>query len=393
MKRIKEIFEDERGISAMQDAILFCIMVSIAGVILLPAFTSNIPKETHIEKEGEEKTNEVLHQLMTCTVNEFAHLNAKTVMDDLGIQTDGGLLKPVLDSLLNKEQLHRSYADLCTECIACQFKLENHRLNILTEDFTNVLKIQLGKFLDEQLGNDYKYNFTVIWNPIVGFDFGGEVSIGGEIPERTNIYASHAYVTMPPSLFTNEIGFSYEAIRNNIYENLNFESSLLTHDEGFEQMVKEKVTETANRIICEGFEDGTKSIVDTVVDYIFSKIENTIYDIFGEAFSMATDMINTAGGNEFDVLIEDCLKNSFGQILSSDDTTLQTLEWFENALKDEVREEAEKFISDIFNRKVEKIVEYMFDNGITDLQTKLADWLLHQINFCRAEMCLAIWEV
>ena len=100
---------DNRGISVMQDAVLFCLMVSISGAILMPALTSNIIASTYIEKEMEERANEVLYQLMVCRVDEFSHLNAETIISSLGV--DQGLLKSVVDNLLKREQLHRTYAD------------------------------------------------------------------------------------------------------------------------------------------------------------------------------------------------------------------------------------------------------------------------------------------
>ena len=397
MKIWRKFVEDEQGISVMHDAVLFCLMVSIAGAILMPALVSDVAKESYMEKENEEKVEEVLHQLMVCKLDEFSHLNAEPVLKNLKINTNQGLLKPVIDNLLKREQLHRTYADLCTECVACQFKVLGHRLNILTQNFTEMMRVELKKFLERQLGRQYKYNFTVVWNPIVGFDFGGDLSVGSAIP-KTNVYVAVAYATMPPSLFTTGIGFPLQTIKNYVYndeiknEFTDAKEGLISKDE-FKDLLTSFLTDLINRVIWEGFDGKENSLVDIVIDYIFQGIKESIQDAFGEALSMVSGIISSVG-DDFPSLSDELIRNNLQEFLptiTESDTFSKSIDEVKNYIKEEVR----AFIKNTIEEKIQAMVENVVNSidGITNIGTEILNWLFQQINFCRAKMTLAIWEV
>ncbi|MEA2054037.1 MAG: hypothetical protein U9O96_02805 [Candidatus Thermoplasmatota archaeon] len=411
MKEIlKRLANDRRGISVMQDAVLFCVTVSLSGAILMPALVSDIPQKAYIEKENEEKAKEVLYQLMICTVDESAHLNAETVLSSLGADTNEGLLKPVIDGLLKREQLHRTYADLCTECVACQFKFSGHRLNVITYNFTEVLKAELESFLDEQLSNRYKYNFTVVWNPVVGFDFGGDISAGCPIPLNADIHTATAYVTMPPSLFTTGIGFSVEKFKHYILEELNIDddfrdckSRIITKEE-FSGLLEKELLDLVNKTIWEGFDynqDGNfngpfemESLVGIVIDYIFSKIQDTIENAFDEALDMASNVIAKSINEYFDVSVYDAIKVS----LASISDTISVKEHIGDMLDDvkaRIKEKSRDFIDEVLDNEIQAMVKGVINRfeDITDIGADILNWLFQQINFCRAKMSLSIWEV
>jgi len=398
MEIIKKIVEDKKGISVMQDAILFCLMVSISGVILMPAFTTDITQQTYIEKENEERVNEVLHQIMTCRVDEFAHLNGETIMSSMGINTNQeGLLSSIIDNLLKREQMHLTYADLCTECVACQFKVLEYKLNIITQNFTEMLRLELKRFLDERLGNDYKYNFTIVWNPIVGFDFGGEISVGESIPEG-NVYVATAYATMPPSLFTTSIGFPLQTIKDYVYNNeivndfTDAKNGVITKEE-FKEALITFLTNLINKVIWEGFDGEENSIVDIVIDYIFQQIKNGVEEAFGEALKMANDALSKTG-EDFSSLLNELIKESIQKLLSNVEQS-DDFENIINDLKEYVKEKVKDFIKDVLENKIRGMVEDLVNriDDVIDIGTEILNWLFQQVNFCRAKMMLAIWEV
>jgi len=394
----KKIMGSRKGISVMQDAILFCLMVSISGAILMPAFTSDISKETYVEKENEEKAYEILHQLMVCKVNKFSHLNGERVISSLGIDTQQeGLLTSIIDNLLMREQLHRTYADLCVECVACQFKILGYRVNILTQNFTEMLRLELKKFLDERCGTHYKYNFTIVWNPIVGFDFGGDLSVGDPIPQG-DVYVAAAYVTMPPSLFTTGIGFPLQSIKDYVYneeiKNGFYEAKNgMISEEDFKEILRNFLIDLINKVIWEGFDGQENSLVDIVIDYLFEKLKNSIQDVFGEALNMVNDAISKTG-NDFSSLTDKLIKESFATLISSislSDTFTEIIE----KTKEYIKEKVKDFIKNVIEEKIQAMVSSIVKNihEITDIGTEILNWLFQQINFCRAKMVLAIWEV
>ena len=393
-----KLWGDKRGISVMQDAVLFCVMVSLSGAILMPAFTSNTIQKTYIEKENEEKADEVLNQLMVCKADEFEHLNGETILNGLGVNTNQGLLKPVIDNLLEREQLHRTYADLCTECMACQFEFSGSQINILTRNFTEMMKIKLEEFLDKQLGDGYGYNFTIVWNPIVGFDFGGKILVGQTIPSNANVYTASTYVMMPPSLFATGIGSFLENIRNYVLNNPSIGNDFTSVKDGvisqeeFKHDLTVFLVDLINKTVWGGFEDGTNSMINIALDYIFSSIQNAVEKAFDDAINMTASIIIGAGGENFSEVFNQFINTSLHRLFPSIIGT-SPLSGAINEIKQYIRYQVKNFINETMGERINAMVENVVDNigKITDIGTEILNWIFQQLDFCRARMVLSIW--
>jgi len=391
---------DRRGISIMQDVVLFCVMVSLAGAVLMPAFTSNAVQKTYIEKENEEKVEEILHQFMTCKVDEFEHLNAENILSRAGINAFHNSLKPLIKSMLGREEMHRTYADLCTECIACQLRFSGKQLNILTKNFTEMTKAKLDEFMGEQLGSRYAYNFTIVWNPIAGFDFGGELSTGNPIPPDADIYTASACVTMPSSLFTRDISILLENMRNYIENSVNMNSYISDFEEGyiskeeFKQYVTEFLITLVDDIVWRGFGNGNISILDITVDYIFRGVKNAIEDAFDDALNMTAITIREAARENFTETVVRLMKDSFCQIFPSANESLPVKELI-SEVKASIKEQAKNFINETVKKRIAAMAENMADNvnKSTGIRADIINWVFQQINFCRAKVMLSIWRV
>jgi len=397
----------------MQDAVLFCVMVSIAGAILMPAFTSTIPQETHVQKEQQEKADEVLHQLMVCRVNKSAHLNAEPALEELGntvnVDLTQGLIGSVIDGLLKREQRHLTYADLCTESVACQFNVLGTRVNVLTQNFTDVITREVGMFLHNQFGDEYLYNFTVKWHPIVGFDFGGNIAVGPVLPANTDISTATTYATMPPSLFTTEPGFKIESFRHYIESTIEtrfheYRDGTISEEE-FSTFLEGALLDLINKTIWGGFDfdqDGTfnepfdmKSIVDMVLDYIFGEIQDNIQQAFEEALSMVTGIIGEGISQDigFDSLCYRALRTSLAS-LSDTIGVDETIGEMVKNVKEYLKTEARHFVNKTFGEKIHSMVHDIVNNleGVTEIGTEILNWVFQHINFCRAKLSLSIWE-
>ena len=384
----------------MQDAVLFCIMVSLAGAVLMPAFTSNVVQKTYIEKENEEKVEEILHQFMTCKVDEFEHLNAENILNGAGINAFHDSLKPLIKNMLGREEMHRTYADLCTECIACQLRFSGKQLNILTKNFTEMTKAKLDEFMSEQLGSRYAYNFTIIWNPIAGFDFGGELSTGNPIPPDADIYTASTYTVMPSSLFTRDISILLENMRSYIENSVNMNSYISDFKEGriskeeFKQYLTEFFVNLVDDIVWRGFGNGNINILDMTVDYIFRGVKNAAEDAFDDAINMTIITIMEAAGGNFSEMVTHLMKDGFCQLFPSANEPLPMKELI-SEVKASIKEQAKNFVNETVKKRVMGMVENMVDNinKSTDIRADIINWVFQQINFCRAKVMLSIWEV
>jgi len=410
MRQLRTFLYDRRGISAVQDAVLFCVMVSIAGAILMPAFTSTIPRDTHVEKEREEKADEVLHQLMVCRVDKTAHLNAKPVLDALEDSTDmditRGFLGPVVNGLLRREQRHLTYADLCTESVACQFKVLGKRINVLTYNCTNAVKKEIQAFLSNQLGDEYLYNFTVQWYPIPGFDFGGDFSVGHSRPPDADVYAASTYAVMPPSLFTGDIGFSISSIRRYIASNVEHAGNRYRNgtmsQEQLNSYLETVLLDVFNKTMWEGFDvdhdgdfDGpmeTKSLVDIVLDYVFGEIRSALQLVFDESVRMVNDMIANGINRNFAVLSSEALTNSIAGISPTLDAG-DTIDGMRDTITAHVKEALRQYVNQTFQHHIQTMAQDIVRHldGPADIVTEILNCLFRHVDFRRARLSLSIW--
>lgn len=402
---MKKFYEDKKGISVMHDAILFCLLISFSGIILLSPLLENTLSETYIQKEEEKKADEILYQLMTCSIDKFEYLNAQSILKSIGINASQNLVKSIIDNLMKREQLHLTYASLCADCMACQFNFFGYKINILTKNFTNMLKISLKKFLDERTGYKYSYNLSVIWNPIPGFDFGGFLYVGKRLPENHDIYTSSSYLTMPPTFLT-EVNFSVDKIRNYILnselkENFSkFKNNSISY-ESFKSFFEKILIELFNKTIWKGFDyngDGDfndehemRSLIDVLIDRIFNKINCGIEYIFDESISIVNDVIAESLGKKFNLSIQYAIQNSLSSFLG---------EYEENFIynltcnaREYIKEKSKEFIGKVIYEKI----DFIFDNFIEvtkaeSIEKDFFNWFLNNFNFWRAKISLAIWR-
>jgi len=134
----------------MYDAVLFIVMVSLSGVVLLPALQSDIAIDTSIEKHREHVADEALNTFLVSRVDKFSYKMCGDIIDDaaksIGINTSSeGLYSSILDWLLAREQIHKTHANLLAENLGCQFRLPfsvfgTNRFNIFTGDYDRQLK-------------------------------------------------------------------------------------------------------------------------------------------------------------------------------------------------------------------------------------------------------------
>lgn len=402
---MKKFYEDKRGISVMHDAILFCLLISFSGIILFSPLMENMLSETYIQKEEEEKADEILYQFMTCSVDEFEYLNADSILKSIGINTSQNLIKSILDNLMKREQLHSTYANLCAECLACQFNFFGYRINILTQNFTDMLKILLKKFLDERTGSIYDYNLSVIWNPISGLDIGGYLYVGKPLPENHDVYTSSSYLTMPPTFLT-QTNFSVNNIKEYILnsglkENFSELKNNSISNESFKKFFKKILIELFNKTIWKGFdynEDGDfndeyemRSLIDVLIDHLFNKINSGIEYIFDESISIVNNIVAESLDKKFNLSLQYAIQNSLSSFIGEyEDNFIYNLTY--NARK-YVKEKSKEFIERVIYERIDFLVEDVIERmNVESIEKDFFNWFLKNFNFWRAKVSIAIWR-
>jgi len=205
--RHRPFLKNTTGISVMYDAVLFVVMVSLSGVVLIPALQNNISVESSIKKHQEHTADETLNTLLVSRVDKFTYNLAGDALNL--IVTDSYESNDIYTSLstwlLGHEQLHKTYANLIADDLGVQFRMKllpdiNIRSNFLTSEFDTNLQDDIEDFLSAYLGDKYKFKFTAVWFPIketiTGYIIGGELVIGDE-PPLEDCFVSQCFISMP----------------------------------------------------------------------------------------------------------------------------------------------------------------------------------------------------
>jgi hypothetical protein len=430
------------GVSVMYDAILFIVMVSLSGVILLPALRSPTAVESSVEKHREQVVDEALHTFLVSRADSFEYTLCSDLIDDvagnIGIDnSSGGLYSSITRWLLGHEQRHKTYAALVAENLGCQFQLPftffgSHRLNIFTGDFDRQLSNETKRFFSSVLGDKYRFNFTAHYHPIKGVPFGGELSIGDH-PPTTDCYVAHSIIMMPYSpvlsfgnhtivftkhwlkhqLFSEETGFgrsSIPAIANMtlVFENYTNghppydtrEHAIPAIQENLSSLVYgfliSGITNTSNVTIFPG-------IINITLTYGFEKIKNitkkflneTLNETFGEAIRLIDRLFGSLNETADNPLSQWILQELNTTIHGMFNGTFNSLDEALDACEAKIKEQVTALVKSFLDSYIETFVIFMFNviDAVVDFADMLVDWLFDRICLNAADATLTIWAV
>ncbi len=397
----------------MYDAILFAVMVSLSGMVLIPALTSNISVDTSVESHREKLVDEALLMIMTSRVDDFDYIFAGTQMDEvasmfgMNISAEEGIYRSLTKSFLGKEQVHKRYVDLCVENLASQIKVMGCRVNIFTEDYDHKIDKKLTNLLNEFFGDKYEFNLTATWHPINGISFGGEIEIG-KTPPIKNTYIARSYVTMP-NIFSSDFFDGMEEFIE--LETSNFETYVVQHSGNETEITDAKklywnlLNKTVYGIIFDGFEIGeTKydSLINKSLDCIFDKIQGSLSDIFGNEFKKLDEFFDISGFDlcpEIDSILIESIESKLS--FQMDDFNQDGQVNLDDAifgLKNYTKTQAKNEIKNILDDQIKEFVEDSFrgmkvseEFDLENINNEISGFLNKKINPRRAEFCLTIW--
>ena len=415
---------NRKGISAMHDAILFIVMVSLSGAILLPAFINNPITESEIERERSETADEALIVLLSVTPDEMEYIIGEDIIKDAlskgGVDFSKSIFwEKILSFALGRTQYHKNYAELIAEDLASQFSItwggENVRINLLTSGLERRLKENISHTLTDLLGKEYFFNFTAKWEPIIGIPFGGKICVGEAPPQAA--YVSKTFISMPLNpvviIGGKDYSISKNGIKNCIEDWINSVpamKNILDLIENYENNPKFR-------------EDLTKNLEDLIYGFLFTGVTNSegeilfpgimnlaLHIIIDNISRMVNKMVdtflgslNSAFGDDAGVInaiknmLEEQIKSKFN--LNKDLSTEKLSTALTNKFVEEIKNNRNfEFIKNKIEEYVGQIVDYIIENiealkkNVNEVKNKIDDWLLNRISISRAEVSLAIWE-
>ena len=418
--------------SLLYDAVFFLIMVSLSGVVLIPALQNDISIEASVDKHREHVADEALNMLLVSRSDEFSYKILGDIIDDtansIGIEnTSDGIYSSILDWILAREQLHKTYSNLISENLGCQLKFPisifgNNRFNILTGDFDKQLKIDLKNFLKNYIGDKYELNFSAVWHPIKGIGFGGDIYIGHSPPD-TNCYVAKSNIMMPfkPTFIVNStvINFTRYWFEEEVLKNISIVSNITCVVQDYKLgnkpynnysnvsiAINENLTILINQFLVDGINDEENNtlfpgIINLTLSFGFDKIKSLFSGFFDksgtnildEGFNTLDNIFEKIGGNNNPLFyalkdyINSTLFDFLGESFSNVSDALNHIEYH---IRDEIEKKIEKIVSPYIQNFVDVIIQ---DADYIDLYDFLTGWLFDRISINRAEVSLMIWEV
>jgi hypothetical protein len=430
------------GISLLYDAVLFIIMVSLAGVVLLPALRSNIAVETSVEKHREHFVDETLQAYLASRADSFEYRFCGDIIDTvaghIGIDNaSNGLYQSITHWILAHEQLHKTYATLIAEDLGCQFQLPftvlgMNRLNILTADYDRQLSNETNRFFSHVFQDKFEYNITAWWHPIKGISFGGAFYSGRHPPLKDSYVAQSCFI-MPYSpiftignhtvvftkywlkhqLFSNGTGFGETSIPSLanitlIFENYTNDQSPFDKRENATKAVRENLSTLVYGFLINGITNETNitvfpGIVNMTLTYGFEKIKHIIGQFFEDALNETFGDAIRNVDRVFSGLNESVTDPVSKTILEDLNTTVHTfcngsfpsLDDAIGACEIMIKENVTMLLKGFLDSYIESFVESIFDviDTIHDFAEMLVNWLFDRVSLNTAIVTLTIWAV
>ena len=127
MMRQRKFVSNIYGVSVMYDAVLFIVMVSISGAVLLPALQNNIAIESSLDTHREEIVDETLLMLMTARVDTFEYVFA------------GSQIENILGDLYDEDTLIYSITKNVLHLL-CNMPISSGRLTPCSDPIPKIIK-------------------------------------------------------------------------------------------------------------------------------------------------------------------------------------------------------------------------------------------------------------
>ena len=434
------------GVSLMYDAVFFIVLVSLSGVVLLPALKSNVAVNTSVETHREHIADDALKTFLGSRADIFSYRIGANILDDavknLGIDNSSdGLYGAITTWLLAHEQRHKTYANLIAENLACQFHipfsvLGVDRLNIFTQDYDHELQQNIAQFFTRYLGEKYDYNVTALWHPIKGVRFGGELFVG-EHPPTINSHVAQSTIIIPykpeitirnttiiftkhwvkHELFGDESGLhfwrsSILALANIsiIFENYtaHTEASPFHDHDVASEATKENVSTLVYGFLLDGIQNESNvtlfpGIYNMTITYGFTVLKNAIRnfskdmmdEFIGDAWSNVNDVFSGLNESSDNPLAEGFLEEMNNTLQTLLNTSIGSLSQGFDTIECILKENVTRLVHSYLDPAITYFVDKVFDavDLMMNFVDMLCDWLFDHISINKAEVMLTIWEV
>lgn len=372
--------------STTLDVLVMLVLISLAGVILLPALTGNTQLKTVLESRNQRQSSDVMLTILNGRVDDFGYAVGGSQMDAAvgmalgGESVNSSMYQSAKKFIAGNEFKHKTFSDIAAESAASQFVIYHGdyrvQLNFLTEEYRMRLNDLMKNYLDEKLGARYRYNASVAWRPFVGVPVGGDATVGEPVPATA--YVESAYITIPSGT-----EFNRASLAGMIHDEIaNIESNLT---------IAKNSTERAG--VEANISADVRRALDKTIDYASGEIINaTLLSIERKTskFSQLNAMIPGGQGG-----LSSAVNDSMSRSLSND-TSVSTNGSLNQRLVSYIRFIVKADMWLITRDEIDALTSDMVDRSVAgedvDVENTVMSYVLSRVDVRRAKLNFAIWE-
>ena len=383
-------YNDTEGFSTVFDIFLFLIMVSISAMILLPSITGNTQIRSALESKSQKNSGDTLLTLLNGRVDEFEYTVAGDQLDALaGPLNNSQVYIAGKKIIAGKELKHKTFSDIAAENAAVQWVMYYNgtrtQFNFMMTNYSGSSRNIMKNYLDNQIGERYNYNFTVVWRPFTGVPFGGNLDIGEPVPD--NAYVESAYITMPY-----HIGLSRKQVEDLIEENFNnsefgnlsFTLEELKNNETMRDMIENEISNSINNTINDTIDYSVDLIVDEQLGPVLDDARNKMIDDVNGLLLKSEIPFDKKINDEINYTLDTVNANITGTM--ADKLKI----YIKKAAKEKIRD----FSAEEIRSFTTEIADMYVNNAITVVEAKdrMVVEIFSRVNINRAQATLSLWE-
>lgn len=410
------LFTECLGYSTVFDALFLLVLISLAGVLLMPSMQAEKQYSAAGYVTSSELDTYVLESLLSCKLEDFEY--EISPLSALNISTsENSVVENPSHTLFAKEQKHRTFADLIAEYLSLSLKLSNNGsnngsnnnsnngsnnspnngssviLNPLAAGYSLRDSEVISAYLDQKVAGRFSYRFEAYWHPVEAFPMGSELIIGEEPP--ANAFRQSTKLSMP--LYASAP--SKDALLACVNDST-LETSLNSSDEEASRLLFQAFNASLDIAAQEGAEIAVELLFPS--DYsgmiLGEEAEESLQILLYGVSENPDQETSTSAEEAFRAYFSDVLEAGFPldpgaypANASTDDLSLleKSLEIY---IKNEIRTELEAEFSDEINETVSSILETKDLSEAQALRDSLIEFIYRQINPGGARIVLSLWD-
>lgn len=199
-KKDRMFIHNEDAFSSNIDSIIFLMLISISAIILMPAVMAEYQYRSAGYVSLQDTDTLLLSSILNSRSDEvgYTYRPGESVGLNLSLPP-GSMLRDAEKTLYEREQKHRTFADLVAEDLVLGMAVSENGsktyLNPMAKMHRPMTEDAIDNYLDTRIGGRYHYRFEAHWYPVSGYSTGSDIEIGRPAP--TDAFRQKARISLP----------------------------------------------------------------------------------------------------------------------------------------------------------------------------------------------------